>query len=803
MIRQRFFTFLNLTGLATGIAAFLLIYLFVSDELSYDKFHTNSERIYRVNMTNIWIENEEIFGSTSPAVVSALKNDIPEIENAIRLHEPSSEELISIPLPNGDFRSYQEDRILASDDGFFDLFTFPMIEGNPKAALSSPNSVVLSESTAKKYFGDQPAIGQQLLYGVKPNQKVLSVTGVIEDVPNQSHFTFDLLLSMSSFPYVIDRSDSWIWTGFVTYALLNPASDLAQVNNKLASLPAKYVGDARAQEKNWILALHNIEDIRLYSGDISNRIGPIGDIDNVIIFSTVALVILLLSCINFMNLSTAKFTNRAKEIGLQKVLGSSKSQIRVQFLTESISYCLIAAIIGFGLAEITRPFFNQLASKELSLNLFEKPELILLLLGIILSTGLLSGVYPAWFMTRFNLTDAVRGKLSKTGSKARMRNLLVVLQFTISTTLISSSFLVANQLDFLQQRDLGFDEEHVLVIPHLEWMQDQGKLFKDQALSRGLFQNAAVSNSVPPNSWFQDNLQPLNSSKTTELPVTMINGEAEFVDVLELQILAGRSFFSSGEGDADKVIINEQCAIRMEWLKPGEDPEQVLGKEMTYYGEGPFQVVGVLRDFNFWALYNPVEPMALFHPTANVWQGNLRYLVAKIKQQDMDGYQEVLAGTEKLWNELNPNLPFDYQFMDQAFDSAFTSQRRFGNVLNVFSVLAILIAVLGLIGLIAFTTEQKTKEFGIRKVLGANLAHLIKLGTLDFIKLLGIALVLGSVFTWYFGKSWLQNFAYQSAISPSIFIIAAGVILALILVIAWTIIGQTARKNPALILRDD
>ena len=802
MLRQRFFTFLNLAGLSLGTAAFLLIYLYVADELSYDKFHTDSKNIFRVNMTNIWIESNDVFGSTSPAVKAAILNDIPEVERAIRIHEPFSEELITITNQDGTTRSFQESGIMASDDGFFQIFTFPLLEGKKQTALSEPNSVVLTKSIAKKYFGEVPAIGKQIILGTGQNQKVLSVTGVIDDVPNQSHYRFDMMLSMTSFPFIRERSDSWIWTGFVTYLSLNPEADVAAVNRKLAVLPRKYVGDEKADEKDWKLSIQNIEDIRLYSGEIGNRLGPVGSIDNVIIFGTVAAVILLLSCINFMNLSTAKFTNRAKEIGLQKVFGSTKNSLRLQFLTESTIYSLVSVVIGFGLAELTKPFFNTLASKQLSLNLFQSPELIIVMLGLVLLIGLASGFYPAWFMTRFKITDSVKGKISTNGSKAGFRNILVLFQFTISIALIASSLLVKDQLSYLQNRDLGFDEEKVLVIRNTQWMLDEGTLLADRLKNEGVFQNTAITNSVPPSAWYQDNFRPLNSTKTEELSVTMMNADPSFTEVLGLELLAGRFFFESGEGDYNKLLINETCAIQMEWMKKGDDPSSVLGKEMDYYGD-KFQVVGVLKDFNFWSLNNPIEPLALLHINANVFNGESRFLAATIDGDNMDTYQTSLAQAEKIWNELNPNLPFEYHFMDQAFDRAFGGQRRFGNVLDTFSVVAILIAVLGLTGLIAFTTEQKTKEFGIRKVLGATIVHLVKIVSIGFLKLLAIGVVIGSFLAWQFGQLWLANFAYSQPISPGIFFGGAMVIFSLIIVISLVITGQTARQNPAVVLRDD
>ena len=424
------------------------------------------------------------------------------------------------------------------------------------------------------------------------------------------------------------------------------------------------------------------------------------------------------------------------------------------------------------------------------------------MLGLVLLIGLASGFYPAWFMTRFKITDSVKGKISTNGSKSGFRNALVLFQFTISIALIASSFLVKDQLSYLQNRDLGFDEEKIVVIRNLQWMQDEGKLYAERLKNEGVFPNTAVTNSVPPNAYYQDNFRPLNSTKTEELAVTMMNADPGFPEVLGLELLAGRFLFESGEGDYNKLIINETCAIQMEWMKEGDDPSSVLGKEMNYYGDN-FQVVGVLKDFNFWSLNNPIEPLAILHINANVFKGESRFLAATVDGTNIKSYESTLSQAEKVWYELNPNLPFEYHFMNQSFDRAFGGQRRFGSVLDTFSIVAIIIAILGLTGLIAFTTEQKTKEFGIRKVLGATMAHLVKIVSIGFLKLLAVGSIIGSLLAWQFGQMWLANFAYSRPISPGIFVAGALLIFTLIIGISLMIIGQTARQNPATVLRDD
>ncbi|MDW3194797.1 MAG: ABC transporter permease [Cytophagales bacterium] len=801
MLRQKFFTILNLLGLAIGAACFLLIYLYVDDEYSYDQFHVNKDEVFRINMTNIWIESNDMFGSTSPAVAQAIKANIPEVDKVIRLHTPyfGSEQVISVLDNAGQRKSFKEKRILSSDPELFDIFTFQAIEGNLQTALLNPKSIVLTKNHAQKYFPLESAVGKQISIGVGSDLRTFKVTAVIDNIPDQSHFHFDMLISMNTFKNIIDRSDSWIWTAFVTYVLLHDDASSEKVNSALASLPAQYVGDEEARQKNWTLELQNITDIRLRSGAIPNRLGPVGSQSRVNIFISVAILILLLSCINFMNLSTARFGQRAKEIGIKKVMGSSKSQISQQFLMESMMFSSISVLLGFGIAELAKPYFNSLADKSISLNLFSDPTILMIMILMILIIGLLAGSYPAWFMTRFNLVDAIKGSKMKSHDKFNLRNGLVIFQFTISIALISSTLLVQDQLDFLNTKELGFESENLIAIEHLEWLADDGELFRDQVISSGLLKNPSLTSHVPPNCWNQDNLKPLNSPKTEDLAVTMILTDPQFMPTLGIELEAGRNFFDEGEGDIQSIIINEKCALQMEWVSPDQDIESVIGKKVSYYDDLQFTVIGVMKDFNFWALHSPVEPLALLHKDSPMWR-NENFLVGRVLSGN---YNNVVNNLEKLWNDLNPGIPFNYHFVDQEFDKSFKGQRQFASVLNVFTVLAISIAILGLIGLISFTTEQRTKEFGIRKVLGAKFRHLLGIISYEFLRLLAFAFAFGILITLYFGIDWLSNFTYQTSISASIFLISGLMVLSLIMIITYSITKVNSSKNPASILRDD
>lgn len=804
MLRQKFFTAINLIGLAAGSACFLLIYLYVADEYSYDQFHLKKDQLYRVNMTNIWIESNDKFGSTGPAVALAIKNDIPQVDNIVRLHAPYSfgDQIVSVNKPNGDRISFQESRILASDPDFFEVFTFPLAAGNEQTALAAPNSMIITEEYAEKYFQDRLPIGEQVTVGSGTQKKIFEITAVIRDLPDQSHFHFDFLVSMNSFDKVINNPDSWIWTTFITYLVIDEKADVTEVNRMLAQLPPKYVGQEEAARKNWTLELQAVTDIRLRSGDIDNRLGPVGSQVRINIFISVAILIMVLSCINFMNLSTARFGQRAKEIGLKKVLGSTQNQIRRQFLTESMLHSAIAVLFGFGLAELIKPFFNQLANKTLFFDLLHKPEIPWIMLVMIITTGLFAGSYPAWFMTRFKLVDSLKSANLKTPGKFNFRNSLVVFQFTISIALISTSLLVKDQLNFLDDQELGFNSDNLIVVEHVEWMKDQGKLFRNQVEEAGILTNPSITSDVPPYCWNQDKLKPFDSKKTDELAVTFIMTDAQFLSSLGLELVAGRNLFSEEKGDIQSVIINEKCAQQMEWISEGDDPEQVIGKKVSYYNDLEYQVVGIVKDFNFWTLNSPIEPLAIFHNDAPLWRAR-SFLVGRVPAEGEQAYLNTISQLEKTWNNINRGTPFEYHFVDQAFNSAFKGQQQFATVLNTFTFLAIATAILGLIGLISFTTEQRTKEFGIRKVLGARFKHLLGIISYDFIKLLLVAAALGSGITLYFGKEWLANFTYQTSISPFIFLISGAILLSLIITITFAITKVTTRKNPASVLKDD
>ncbi len=802
MIRERFFSILNVVGLAVGSCSVIMIFLYVSDELSYDTFHQNGSSIYRVNMTNIWIQGNDVFGSTGPGVAGAIREKVPGVKEVVRLHYPwlGGTQLVSVSENNGEQKAFEEWNILAIDPNFFDVFSVSPLAGEFQDSFDEPNTVILTKNTAIRYFGTEDVVGRQLSIGQRENKRTVQVRGVVEDYPDQSHFDFNILITMNSFPNIKRRENTWWWTTFVTYVLIDEQTDIGQIKSQLAELPAAYNSAEDVERLNWELFLQSFGDIYLNSRNIPNRLGPQGSRQNVMAFSLVALLILFLSCVNFMNLSTARYSNRVKEIGIQKVLGSSNGQIRIQFLTEALIYSTIAVILGLGMVELFKGGFNNIAEKSLEINVFKDPLIILMVIGLILFTGFIAGTYPAWFLTRFKVVEVLKGKLKISGNLS-FRNILVIFQFAISIALISMAFIVRDQLKFITQKDLGFDEEHVLTVNRLEWLGTSTDAFVNSLENSPYFQQVSKSKAVPPYTWNQDIIQPINS-EVEELSVTQLHADPSFSSVLGLELVAGRYFFESGEGDKSSVIINESSAVSMGFMNPDEDPTEVIGKRIRTQNED-FQVIGVLKDFNFWSVQMDVEPMALFSLDAPMWQPERTYLITRMTQKDQDGYENTLKFLEEEWNKHSGGLPFSYMFMNDEFDEAFRNEMKLGKIIDIATVLALFIAVLGLVGLISYTTEQRTKEFGIRKVLGASLTQLIGLLTRDFVRLLLVSLLFGVGISYLVSVEWLKDFNDAVSISPLNFIIAATIILALILVINGAIVSRNARKNPATTLRDE
>lgn len=819
--RQRMFSFINLLGLTTGIVSTLLIYLYVQHELSHDRFHANADRIYRINQTFIWGEdNNQIFSSTGPGVSSAITAEIPEVEQVVRIHPPGNLMMTYTDSKNV-VHSYDQEGILAVDSNFFSVFTFPLIKGDPAVALKYPNSIVLTESSAKKYFGDEDPIGK-LLHTSKLNvgenftkddfqtAETYKVTAIVQDPPDNSYIDFELLLSMSSYPRVKNSDWNWIWTMFETYVVLHENASPVAVREKLPALPERYA-EATLQRamgttfseytkngKQWNLYLQPLKEIHLHSGNMYNRLNDVGNIKTLYILIGIVTFIILLSCINYMNLSTAQYTRRVKETSLRKVLGSDRWQLSKGFFIEGFLFCAISLVIGIGITEMCLPYFNLLTGNNYDLNLLSDPMAVGVIITLLFTMSLLSGSYPAIFLSAFKPVEAMKGKL-KTGKEGKqLRNSLVVFQFSASIILIVGTIVVFQQLRFLSDKDVGFNRENLMVIDRVEWVNDKETFLNSLTGIKGV-EMASWCSSVPPNLYDGDIFQAEDSNEKS-FELNYIKADEAFVPALGLEMRVGRNFSKEIPSDINGVLLNETAAKELGW----SIDESVLGKRIYYPGDDrKFEVIGVIRDFNYWSLQAPIEPMALFNVKSLLFSNFRQYAVLRISGSNMEAWTAMINEIQNQWKGFAGDIPFSYEFVDQAFAASFKGELKFGQALSVFAGLAILIACLGLLGMIVFTIELRTKEIGIRKVIGATAANILILISKDFARLIMLAILVSVPVSAWLMKEWLAGFEHRIALTPSVFLVAGSGTFILALMITGYHSIKAALTNPVDVLKDE
>ncbi|MFP4089027.1 MAG: ABC transporter permease [Cyclobacteriaceae bacterium] len=784
LTKQKLYTSLNILGLSIGIASCLLILLYVHHELSYDAFHTKADRIYRVALNGKIADQEVYTPNTTPPLAFTLLEEFPEVENAVRLYTYADQQVIRYGET-----VVSEEKIFYADSSFFEVFSFPMLEGNPDNALVEPNSLVLTGEMAQKYFGSESALGKTLLLGSKKIPH--TVTGIVEDVPGNAHFHFNMLRSMSSLDY--SRSEGWFNNSFITYLLLYKGASVESVSSKLPGLVEKYVGpeiqqfmglsleEFQANGNKYGYFLQPLLDIHLHS-DLSDEIEPNGDITYIYIFLAIAFFIILLACINFMNLATARSARRAKEVGVRKTLGSLRRHLVRQFLTESILLSLIATLLALVAAFLLLQPFNILAGKEISRVLFGEPWFILSLLIMTLLVGIAAGSYPAFYLSSFRPVEVLKGKLKAGMKSSGIRNALVVFQFFVSITLIICTLLVYQQLEYTRSKHLGFEKENVLVVKGLGRLPEgQQQVLKQELLAQSQVVSASISNNVPPG---VNNTTIFRKKGTEEdILISTYHIDHEHLSTMQLNLEKGRNFSRDFPTDTAAVLINE-AAVRAFGF------DEALDKEILYFG-GPngetlnLKVIGVVKDFNYESLRNSIRPLALLLTESG------SYLSIRLAPGDLSASLSLI---EQSWNQFAPAEPFQYTFLDEDFDALFRAEQRLGQVFSVFTGLAILVACLGLLGLAAFTAEQRTKEIGIRKVMGASVPSVILLLSRDFTRLVIISFALAVPLAWYIMHQWLSGFAFRIDIGPGIFLFAG----LSALLIAWlTVSWQSARAATA------
>ncbi|OEK02048.1 hypothetical protein BFP97_11175 [Roseivirga sp. 4D4] len=820
-IRHKQFTLLNILGLSIGITASLLIGLYVLNELSYDNFHEKADRIYRINQSRVWGDWNEEFGSTGPNLAVALRSDVPEFEEVTRIQSPGRQ-LVSYQPDGGNVVSFRERKIFIAEENFFNVFTFPLLKGNPDQALSNPLSVVITEEMASKYFGDEEPIGKTLKIDEERGEsRAFIVTAVIENVPTNSHIQFDMLTSMSSYPKIKRREFQWMWTQFGTYGLVRSGSNIKALEAKIQAIPPKWAGvralgktfDEFVEGKEWKLFMQPIRDVYINSSSSGNRFGPSGSYVYDQIFGAVGLLILLLSSINFMNLSTARSANRAKEVGIRKTFGSPKKALIRQFMFESVMFVLVSTIIAIVATEFSLGAFNTLANTHLSLHSkLVDPSFIALLGGFILLLGIATGSYPAFYLSSFNPIEVLKGKLS-TGFKGKtVRNGLVVFQFTITIALIICALFVHKQLDYASKENLGFDTDNILQIHNIELLNDNNKeTFQTLLKSNTAFEAIGLSDAVPPNIWGEDNYKPADDMENKGINLSRLRTTEEYLNMLDLDFIIGRSFDKTLETDKYKVILNETAVRDLGWgIKENYTEDSPIGKQIDFVDSGqtpPFEVIGVVKDFNFNSVKYEISPLLIVHEDNDrMWESGRDFISIRLNKdfvQKSSDLSALLKDVESKLSDVNPGVPFEYSLMDQNFEAQFRTEQQMGQVLNVFTAMALSIACLGLFGLAAFSAEQRKKELGVRKVLGASVYRLMYTFTSEFTVLVLIALLIASPLAYWFVKDWLTNFAYTTPITPLVFIGAAIGSLGL----AWITISfqslRAANRNPVEVLRDE
>lgn len=812
LTRQKLFSTINLLGLTVSIASTLLIYLYVTHEFSYDRFHANADRIYRVNQTFIWGESDNNqFSSTGPGVATALSEELPEVELLTSIYTPGNF-VITYTNPKGELIYFEEDKVLAGDSSFFKMFNFPLIAGNPLTALQQANGIVLTESTAKKYFGTENPLGKLVRLGKGDDQQTYEVTGVAAELPENSYIEFNALLSMNSFPQIKRLYWSWVWTQLETFIKVKEGTDIENTRTKLVEIPKKHaevtlqrVMNVSYDEyiksgKKWELFLQPLTAIHLPEGIVYNRLNESGNKKIVYALMGAAFFIVLLSCVNFMNLSTAQFTKRIKEASIRKILGLGKKQLSLNYFLEAFAFCLIALAIALGLTQLLLPGFNLITGRSLEFNLFSEPTLILVSVGLSLIMAAVSCSYPAFFLSGFNPVQGVKGKLKTGGNGKTLRNGLVVFQFCVSIVLIICTAIVYQQLNYMSSKDLGFNKENLLVIKDVQSVKNGESLLNASLNSKGV-QAASWCTSLPPKVYGGDKFSAEGMNKET-FPLNFTTADEYFIPTLDIKMKLGRNFSKAMPGDEERVILNEAAIHRIGW----EVDESAIGKFIeSPGGEVRFEVIGVVDDFNYWSLEGPIEPMAIFHiKSKNLYGvGENQFIALRIGAQNADAWEATINELSALWKTHAGDYPFQYEFVDQAFAETFKSQQQFGTVLTVMASLAILIAGLGLLGMIVYALEQRTKEIGIRKVSGASVFDILKLISRGYTQLIIIAFVIAAPLAYWMMQQWLGDFSYKIEPSVWIFILTGlGTLLISIMITSYHSV-KAALTNPVDVLKDE
>ncbi len=793
--KYKTFSFINIIGLATGIACFIAIMMYVQNELSYDTFNIHADRIYRVVISGR-IGNTEFKSPHGPAPMGPfLLNDFPEVLSYTRIRN------FGFPVLRYGNKAFSEERFFEVDSSFFKVFTVKFLKGNPNTALSQPNQVVITSSMAKKYFGDDNPIGKILNADNRANWVV---TGVIADVPANSQFHYDFLGSLTTSED--SRSNYWLSNNYFIYFLLRKGTDPNVFQNKLNKEVLKYIGpqivqvtgtsleQLRKKGDSYGFLIQPMLSVHLHS-HLDSELEPNSDISYIYIFSIIAAAILLMACINFVNLSTARSEKRAKEVGIRKTLGSHKPQLIGQFIAEAVLTSLISVVLAIILLEILLPLFNDISGKQINLGIFENIYVIPLLLGFAILIGFLAGSYPAFYLSSFSPVQVLKRELRSGNRKSALRSGLVIFQFAVSIALFIGTFIISEQLEYIQTKNLGFNKEQVVIINKTDDIGSQIHSFKQELLSNQNVLEVSNSSAIPGDQVGDSGCR-LNDTPNSQLQdVRFMWCDKDFADAYKFNIDDGRFFSKEHPSDTMAVVVNEAFVktfgvkniVGRYLILPDRTPENSLS----------MKIIGVLKNFNYESLRQEIRPLAMRLYTQNNFG---KFVSVRISPKD---YPATIAFLENTWKKYAGNEAFDYNFLDKDLQRLYVDEQQTSKIASTFSVLAIFIACLGLLGLAAFVTEQRTKEIGIRKVLGATIPEIIILLSKEFTKWVLIANIIAWPVAYFVMNNWLKDFAYRTSITPWVFLYSgiAALIIALFTVSVHAIKAATA--NPVKALRNE
>ncbi len=796
--KNKMFSIINIAGLAIGLSCFLLIALFVLDELSFDKFYKNADRIYRINASIRFGGADLNFPLSSDMMGQVLKKDYPEVEEYARIYNSNGSKLVK----KGN-EYINEANVCHADSTLFRIFDLPAVSGDTKNALNEPNTVVITEKAANKYFGTTDAVGKTLETNDK-NKTLYKVTAVIKDIPGNSHFNFDFYFSMKNVGY---NWGQFLSHNFHTYLLLQKGTDYKEFEKKFVQYIDKYclpeakqfmqintMDDFRKSGNKLEYSITPLTRIHLYSS-LQNEFLPGGNIQYVYIFSAVALFILLIACVNFMNLTTAHSASRAKEVGIRKVLGTEKKELVAQFLIESTAMTVVSMIIAVTIAYFVLPLFNNVAAKTMSIQNLFSPVILPLLISLPFVVGLLAGSYPAFFLSSFRPIEVLKGKLNLGSKSGGLRSVLVVFQFATSIVLIIGTIVIYRQLHYIQTKNIGFDKKQVLIINDAYVLKNNITAFKNEILQAPGVTGATISGFLPVSSSNRND----NTFSTSQVMDTK-NGfdmqtwavDYDYIKTFGMEIIKGRNF-SKDYSDSLSVIINETTAKNLGYNDP--IGQKIYGLYNSHSAQKiGYTIIGIVKNFNYESLRENVGPLSLF------LMRNTGLVSFKLNAANIP---DVLKQAESKWKAMAPGMPFSYRFLDESFNQMYRTEQRIGRIILIFSTLAILIACLGLFGLSTFIAEQRTKEIGIRKVLGASVSGIVQLLSKDFIKLVALSFIFAAPLAWYFMNKWLQDFAYRIHISWWIFLLAGVLAVTIALVTVSFQAIKAALMNPVRSLRTE